>query len=100
VRGARVRPPSALTQERFIADPFSAKPCARVYRTGDIGRWLPSGALEFLGRVDDQMKIRGYRVDPAEVEAALARHPLVTAAARDQAPFGVRDRDDCRCPPT
>jgi hypothetical protein len=51
-----------------------------MYRTGDIGRWLPSGLLEFLGRIDDQVKIRGYRVEPAEVEAALVAHPSIDAA--------------------
>jgi amino acid adenylation domain-containing protein len=70
-----------LTRERFIPDPFSGRPGARMYRTGDIGRWLPGGILEFLGRADTQMKIRGYRVEPAEVEAAMTRHPAVTDAA-------------------
>ncbi|MCG5219208.1 amino acid adenylation domain-containing protein [Streptosporangium sp. KLBMP 9127] len=69
-----------LTRERFIPDPFDSRPGARLYRTGDIGRWSPQGVLEFLGRVDDQLKIRGYRVDPAEVEAAIARHPMVAEA--------------------
>ncbi|MGW4797944.1 non-ribosomal peptide synthetase, partial [Nonomuraea sp. NPDC004297] len=70
-----------LTRERFVPDPFDPRPGARLYRTGDIGRWSPHGVLEFLGRVDDQLKIRGYRVDPAEVEAAIARHPMVAEAA-------------------
>ena len=56
---------------------FSAKPDARLYRTGDRGRWLPDGQLEFLGRIDDQIKIRGFRVEPGEVEGVLDRHPGV-----------------------
>jgi amino acid adenylation domain-containing protein len=78
VRGYLNRP--ALTQERFIADPFSAQPGARMYRTGDVGRWLPGGMLAFLGRIDDQAKIRGYRVEPGEIEAVLVEHPSVSEA--------------------
>jgi amino acid adenylation domain-containing protein len=66
-----------LTAERFLPTPGGA----RLYRTGDLGRFLPDGRLEFLGRVDRQLKVRGFRVEPAEVEAALARHPAVAAAA-------------------
>jgi amino acid adenylation domain-containing protein len=77
-RGYLNRP--ALTAERFIPDPFSDKPGARLYRTGDVTRRLPDGALEFLGRADDQVKVRGYRVEPGEVEAALARHERVREA--------------------
>lgn len=76
VRGYRNRP--ELTAEKFIRDPFSDEPRARMYRTGDIGRWLPSGTLAFLGRVDDQVKIRGYRVEPAEVESTLTEHPGIS----------------------
>ncbi|MFB7918549.1 amino acid adenylation domain-containing protein [Streptomyces sp. NPDC056061] len=78
VRGYINRPD--LTEERFVTDPFSERPGARMYRTGDIGRWLPGGVLDFLGRIDSQLKIRGYRVEPAEVEAALAEHPSISEA--------------------
>ncbi|WP_441249545.1 amino acid adenylation domain-containing protein [Kitasatospora sp. McL0602] len=67
-----------LTAQRFIDDPFSD---GRLYRTGDIGRLRPDGNLEYLGRADDQVKIRGFRVELGEVEAALLRHPGITAAA-------------------
>jgi amino acid adenylation domain-containing protein/non-ribosomal peptide synthase protein (TIGR01720 family) len=60
-----------LTQEKFIADPFSNT--GRLYRTGDVARWLPDGNMEFLGRADDQVKIRGYRIEVAEVQEALGR---------------------------
>jgi len=71
----------AETADRFIADPFQQSPGARCYRTGDRMRWRPDGNLEFLGRLDEQIKIRGFRVEPGEVEAALRRHPVVTDAA-------------------
>src|SRR5207302_2738288 len=62
-------------------DPFSAEPGARAYLTGDRARWLAGGELEFLGRLDQQVKIRGIRVEPAEIELALATHPEVRDAA-------------------
>ena len=70
---------STLTAERFQPDPFA--PPGRMYRTGDLGRILEDGALEFLGRIDAQIKIRGFRVEPAEIENALMQHPLVERAA-------------------
>ncbi|MCP2356364.1 amino acid adenylation domain-containing protein [Nonomuraea thailandensis] len=75
VRGYAGRP--ALTASRFLPDPFGERAGARMYRTGDLGRWLPDGNLEFLGRVDDQVKLNGYRVEPGEVENVLATHPAV-----------------------
>ncbi|MFL6257618.1 MAG: amino acid adenylation domain-containing protein, partial [Pyrinomonadaceae bacterium] len=77
-RGYLGRP--ELTAERFIPDPFSREPGARLYRTGDVARRLPSGHVEFLGRRDEQIKIRGYRVEPGEVDAALSQHPRVRAS--------------------
>jgi amino acid adenylation domain-containing protein len=68
-RGYLNRP--ALTAERFIPDPFSREPGARLYRTGDVARYLPGGEVEYLGRVDHQVKVRGFRIELGEVEAAL-----------------------------
>ncbi|MEW5928961.1 MAG: amino acid adenylation domain-containing protein, partial [Gemmatimonadota bacterium] len=78
-RGYLGRP--ELTAEKFLPDPFSAGPGARMYRVGDLGRILPDGELEYLGRVDHQVKVRGFRVEPGEVEAALEAHPGVREAA-------------------
>ncbi|HEU5331285.1 MAG TPA: amino acid adenylation domain-containing protein [Actinocrinis sp.] len=69
------------TAEKFLPDPFADEPGARMYRTGDLARRRPDGTLEFLGRKDLQIKIRGYRVEPAELEGALLAHPAVRRAA-------------------
>ncbi len=78
-RGYLGRP--ELTAERFVPDPFSPAPGARLYRSGDLGRRRPDGDLEYLGRIDLQVKVRGVRIEPGEIEAALARHPAIGAAA-------------------
>jgi amino acid adenylation domain-containing protein len=86
---------AALTAERFVPDPFAATVSGsaggRLYRTGDRVRWRPDGALEFLGRMDDQIKLRGFRVEPSEIEVTLSRHPMVRKCAvvvRDDLPGG------------
>ena len=88
-RGYWQRP--GLTAERFIANPFRTEPGARLYRTGDAGQLLPNGELQVLGRLDEQLKLRGYRIEPGEIEAHLTRLPgirqavvVVQASATDQ----------------
>jgi thioesterase domain-containing protein/acyl carrier protein len=77
-RGYRNLP--KLTAEKFIPNPFDHEPGSRLYRTGDRVRWLPDGNLEYLGRLDQQVKIRGHRIEPGEIEAVLAAHPQVRQA--------------------
>ncbi len=64
-----------LTRTRFLTNPFTGLDADRLYKTGDMGRFLPDGDIEFLGRTDDQVKIRGFRIEPGEIEAALNQHP-------------------------
>jgi len=68
-----------LTAARFCADPMSAAPGAKIYRTGDRGRWRADGSLQHLGRLDQQVKVRGYRIEPGEIESRLSSHPSVQA---------------------
>jgi amino acid adenylation domain-containing protein len=101
-RGYLNRP--ELTAERFIADPFSTDPQARLYKTGDLGRWRSDGNIEYLGRNDHQVKIRGYRIELGEIEAQLLHHSQVKEAvvlAREDEPgekrlvaYVVGERDE------
>ncbi|WP_281291945.1 non-ribosomal peptide synthetase [Streptomyces tailanensis] len=77
-RGYAGRP--ATTAERFVPDPFAAEPGARMYRTGDRARYLLDGSIDYLDRVDNQVQIRGFRIEPAEIETALGGHPAVRSA--------------------
>ncbi|QPN62717.1 non-ribosomal peptide synthetase [Synechococcus sp. CBW1004] len=69
-----------LTADRFIPDPFSADPTARLYKSGDLASWNPDGTLAFHGRIDQQIKLRGFRIEPGEIEANLLDHPAVAQA--------------------
>ncbi|HEX7243516.1 MAG TPA: amino acid adenylation domain-containing protein, partial [Longimicrobiaceae bacterium] len=89
-RGYLGRP--ELTAEKYLPDPFSGEPGARLYRSGDRVRWRADGELEYLGRTDQQVKVRGFRIEPGEVEATLERHPGVREAAvvAQDGPGGAR----------
>jgi thioesterase domain-containing protein/acyl carrier protein len=84
-RGYLNRP--ELTAEKFIRNPFSDEPGSRLYKTGDLARYLDDGNIEFLGRLDDQVKIRGFRIELGEIEAVLGQHPAVQETV-------VIDRED------
>ena len=78
-RGYHLRPD--LTAEKFIPHPFDSDPNARLYKTGDLARYLPDGNIEFFGRIDDQVKIRGFRIELGEIESVLEQHEAVKAVA-------------------
>jgi acyl-CoA synthetase (AMP-forming)/AMP-acid ligase II/acyl carrier protein len=77
-RGYLNRP--ELTKEKFIANPFGTHSTSRLYKTGDLGRYLPDGNIEFLGRIDNQVKLRGYRIELGEIEVVLSQHPKVQSS--------------------
>jgi len=81
-----------LTQQKFIAHPFSSRPGSRLYKTGDLVRRLGDGTLEFLGRIDDQVKVRGFRIELGEIETALAEHAAVKAAVVEARVDGSKEK--------
>jgi non-ribosomal peptide synthetase component F len=70
-----------LTAEKFIPDPFSEEAGARLYKSGDLGRYLPDGNIEFFGRGDEQVKVRGFRIELGEIGAVLGSHPQCASAS-------------------
>ncbi|WP_054467261.1 phosphopantetheine-binding protein [Planktothricoides sp. SR001] len=81
------------TEEKFIPNPFTKEPGSRLYKTGDLARYLPDGNIEFLGRIDNQVKIRGFRIELGEIEAALLQHPNIEESlvlAREDIPGDKR----------
>jgi len=90
-RGYLNRP--ELTEEKFIPNPFSNSPDSRLYKTGDLARYLPDGNIEYLGRIDNQVKIRGFRIELGEIEAVLTQYPQVQSSviiAREDTPGNKR----------
>ena len=82
-----------LSAEKFIPNPFSSEPGARLYKTGDLARYLPDGNIEFIGRIDQQLKIRGFRIELGEIEATLSQHPNIQQSvviAREDVPGDQR----------
>ncbi|MBN1209743.1 MAG: amino acid adenylation domain-containing protein [Myxococcaceae bacterium] len=88
-RGYQGRPDT--TAEKFVPDPFSGEPGARLYRTGDLVRYLPSGEIEFLGRTDHQLKLRGVRIEPGEIESPIRAHPSIRDCVVMPYAFGPGD---------
>ncbi|MCH6234725.1 non-ribosomal peptide synthetase [Cognataquiflexum rubidum] len=89
-RGYLNRP--ELTFQKFLPDRFSNVPGDRIYRTGDLAKWLPDGNIEYLGRMDDQVKIRGYRMELGEIESVLLLHPTVKQAVVTAREYGQGDK--------
>ena len=81
-----------LTAEKFIPDPFSTEPGARLYKTGDLARYLPSGAIEYLGRIDFQVKLRGFRIELGEIEAVLIKQPGIREAVVTATDGGLEEK--------
>lgn len=81
-----------LTEEKFIPSPFNNKAGSRLYKTGDLARYLPDGNIEFLGRIDNQVKIRGFRIELGEVEAAISQHPAIRETVVIVRDFATNDK--------